>query len=352
MEAGQGAIALRVLIYEFVAGGGAFACNMKPEGPLLDEGRAMVEAVARDWAALPGTEVDLAWDSRLEPDRTLNVRFRFVDSEHEERELLDSSGEYDVTIVIAPELAHALLERVEWVEQAGGALLCPGTATVRVGADKLATEAALRYTPNNGSGRVCMIPSIPWDEFCKFDGSYRGNWIVKPRDGVGGERVVCVSSVEQACEIVTPDIRSTYLVQPYVPGRPASVSALGGPTPLILPPCTQSITWKNGSPIYRGGELLTDSDQIEMAHEAMRFALSKLPPFVGYLGVDLILTPDGPRIVEVNPRVTTSYVGIRAAIDESLADLTLRVAQGEEVPSPRVVRRVRYDTRGGVVPIH
>ncbi|HEV7279476.1 MAG TPA: ATP-grasp domain-containing protein [Pirellulaceae bacterium] len=343
---------MKVLIYEFVAGGGAFACNMTPEGPLLDEGRAMVEAVARDWAALPGAEVDLAWDSRLEPDRTLNVRFRFIDSEQEERDLLDSSGEYDVTIVIAPELAHALLERVQWVEQAGGALLCPGSATVSVGADKLATEAVLRSAGDNGSGRVCMIPSIPWDEFCKFEGSYRGNWVVKPRDGVGGERVICVGSVKQACEIVTPDIRSTYLVQPYVPGKPASVAALGGPTPVILPPSAQSIVWKKGAPLYGGGEILTDPDEIQMAHDAMRFALAKLPPFVGYLGVDLILTPDGPRIVEVNPRMTTSYVGARAAIDESLADLTLRVARGEAIPSPRVTRCVRYDTRGGVEPMN
>lgn len=343
---------MRVLIYEFVAGGGAFACNMAPEGPLLDEGRAMVEAVARDWAALPDVEVDLAWDRRLETDPTLDVNFRFVDSEQEERELLESSAEYDATIVIAPELAQALTERIEWVEQAGGSLLCPGSATVAVGADKLATEAALRNAEGNGSGRVGMIPSIPWEEFCEFDDSANGHWIVKPRDGVGGERVICVGSAKQACEIVTPEIRSAYLVQPYVPGKPASAAALGGPTPLILPPSAQAIVWKNGAPLYSGGEMLADPDEIEMAHDAMRFTLSRLPPFVGFLGIDLIFTPDGPRIVEVNPRVTTSYVGIRAAVEESLADLTLRVARGETVPPPRMKRRLRYDTRGGVVLMH
>lgn len=341
-------IALRILVYEFVAGGGAFAWGMGPEGPLLDEGRAMVEAVARDWAALDDVEVDLAWDCRLDADPSLDVQFRFVDGEREERELLESSADYDATILIAPELAQALRERTEWVEQAGGTLLCPGSETVRIGSDKLATEAALRSAGANGSGRVRMIPSIPWDEYCKLDGSMSGHWIVKPLDGVGGERVFRVGSVEQACEIVTPDIRTAYLVQPYVPGKAASVSALGGPSPLILPPCSQSIVWKGGAPIYGGGEILTDPVEIEMAKEAMRFALERLPPFVGYLGVDLILTPDGPRIVEVNPRTTTSYVGLRGAIDESLADLTRRVARGESVPCPRVMRQVSYDGRGSV----
>lgn len=339
---------MRILLYEFVAGGGAYAWGMGPEGPLLDEGRAMVEAVARDWAALPGVEVDLAWDSRLETDSALDVRFRFVQSEREERELLESSAGYDATILIAPELAQALTERTVWVEQAGGKLLCPGSEAVRVGACKLATEAALRPAAGNDAGRVRMIPSVPWEEFCQLDGSANGHWIVKPLDGVGGERVFRVGSVEQACEIVTPDIRSAYLVQPYIAGKPASVAALGGPTPLILPPCSQTIVWRHGAPIYRGGEILTDLEEIEMAREAMRYALQKLPPFVGYLGIDLILTPDGPRIVEVNPRTATSYVGLRAAIDESLADLTLRVARGETVPSPRVQRQVRYDGRGSV----
>lgn len=344
---------MRILLYEFVAGGGGYAWGMGPEGPLLDEGRAMVEAVARDWAALEDVEVDLAWDSRLETDPSLDVRFRFVDSEREERELLESASDYDATILIAPELANALRERTEWVERAGGTLLCPGSEAVAVGADKLATEVALRHVSGaprdaDGSARVCMIPSIPWDEFCNFDGSAHGHWVVKPLDGVGCERVLRVGSVEQACEIVTPDIRSSYLVQPYVPGKPASVAALGGPTPLILPPCSQAIAWRNGAPIYGGGEILTEPAEIEMAREAMRYALEKLPPFVGYLGIDLILTPDGPRIVEVNPRTTTSYVGIRAAIDESLADLTRRVARGEAVPCPLVKRHVRYDGRGSV----
>ena len=338
---------LRILIYEFVAGGGAYAWGMRPEGPLLDEGRAMVEALARDWAALSDVEVDLAWDRRLDHDASLDVRFRFVEGADEERELLGSAGEYDATIIVAPELACALEERIAWVEQADGKLLCPGGEAVAAGADKLATERALGF-PENGDLRVQPVRSYEWESFCELDPSTTGDWVVKPRDGVGCERVFRVGSVGQACEIVTEDIRSYYLVQPYVEGKPASVAALGGPSPLILPPCSQSVHWRGGQPVYRGGEILRDPAEIDAACDAMRFVLERFPSFVGYLGVDLLLTPDGPRIVEVNPRLTTSYVGIRAAIDESLADLTRRVAAGEALSSPRVVRPVRYDTRGAV----
>jgi predicted ATP-grasp superfamily ATP-dependent carboligase len=320
---------------------------MGPEGPLLDEGRAMIEAVARDWAALPDVEVDLAWDRRLAPDPTLDVRFRYVESAEQERQLLESAADYDAAIVLAPELACALIERTAWVEEAGGRLLCPGSAAVVIGSDKRATEAAL-CLEGDGDPRVQPICSYEWAQFCQQDPAMRGDWIVKPLDGVGGERVFRVGTVGQACEIVEEDIRDLYLVQPYVPGKAASVAALGGPSPLILPPCSQSIQWRRGQPFYGGGEILSDAAEIAAAQNAMRYVLERFPPFVGYLGIDLILTPEGPRIVEVNPRLTTSYVGIRAAIGESLADLTRRVAAGEVCSSPRVVRQVRYDGRGVV----
>jgi predicted ATP-grasp superfamily ATP-dependent carboligase len=42
-----------------------------------------------------------------------------------------------------------------------------------------------------------------------------------------------------------------------------------------------------------------------------------LPQPLGYLGVDLILGEDGNGavdcVVEINPRLTTSYVGLQAA---------------------------------------
>ncbi len=53
---------------------------------------------------------------------------------------------------------------------------------------------------------------------------------------------------------------------------------------------------------------------------------------MGYLGVDLILGDhdDGSRdfVIEINPRLTTSYVGLRAASRSNLAQAMLDVAGG------------------------
>ena len=39
-----------------------------------------------------------------------------------------------------------------------------------------------------------------------------------------------------------------------------------------------------------------------------------IPGLWGYAGVDLILTGNGPVVLEVNPRLTVSYAGLRSAL--------------------------------------
>jgi len=48
-----------------------------------------------------------------------------------------------------------------------------------------------------------------------------------------------------------------------------------------------------------------------------------LPGLWGYCGVDFIETAGGPMVVEVNPRLTTSYAGLRRAIGVNPAELVL-----------------------------
>ena len=61
-------------------------------------------------------------------------------------------------------------------------------------------------------------------------------------------------------------------------------------------------------------------------------AVAALRDPTGYLGIDLILgaAADGSEdvVIEVNPRLTTSYIGLRAATDANLAGLMLTIAAG------------------------
>ncbi|MBS7633086.1 ATP-grasp domain-containing protein, partial [Candidatus Bathyarchaeota archaeon] len=43
-------------------------------------------------------------------------------------------------------------------------------------------------------------------------------------------------------------------------------------------------------------------------------AVSIFKGFRGYLGIDVVLAKDKAYLIEINPRLTTSYVGLRKVI--------------------------------------
>ena len=55
-----------------------------------------------------------------------------------------------------------------------------------------------------------------------------------------------------------------------------------------------------------------------------------LPGLWGYFGVDLILSGGGPVVVDVNPRLTTSYAGLRPALGINAAGMVLAALRGDE----------------------
>jgi len=52
----------------------------------------------------------------------------------------------------------------------------------------------------------------------------------------------------------------------------------------------------------------------------------------GYIGVDMVLTNDEPVVIEVNPRLTTSYIGLRKVINFNLAQAIVNAVLKHELP--------------------
>ncbi len=90
----------------------------------------------------------------------------------------------------------------------------------------------------------------------------------------------------------------------------------------------------------------------ERATELAMRAISALPPLTGYAGVDLVLgdDPDGTAdvVIEVNPRLTTSYVGLRRAVQGGLVGPMLAAAKGETPPIEIDARPLAFDADGAV----
>jgi predicted ATP-grasp superfamily ATP-dependent carboligase len=175
-----------------------------------------------------------------------------------------------------------------------------------------------------------------------------GPLVRKPIDGAGSWHVCLTHRAELAAWL---DGSQDICVQAFCPGRPASVVGLcGGRQPELLPPCWQWLEPPTFA--YRGGEVIVAGELAERARRLASRALAALPATRGYVGVDLVLgePPDGSRdvVIEVNPRLTTSYVGLRQLATSNLAEAMWRLATGTTANVSCPPRPLQFDTAGRV----
>jgi predicted ATP-grasp superfamily ATP-dependent carboligase len=74
---------------------------------------------------------------------------------------------------------------------------------------------------------------------------------------------------------------------------------------------------------YLGSDLIEEVELEHRARSLVERAVQALPPARGYFGVDILLADDASgasdRIVEINPRLTSSYAVVRKVCSSSLA---------------------------------
>jgi predicted ATP-grasp superfamily ATP-dependent carboligase len=334
---------MHVFLYEWATGGGLVDEPGSAPASLLREGSAMIGALAADLLRIKGCRVVAMRDPRVLQLALPGCTIVDVHSRTSHREELERiSSKADATILIAPEFDDILLKASRWVAASGGRLFSPGPDFVRVAANKQRTcetlAAAGVPTP---LGRL-----LESDEPLPSNTSYPA--VLKPLNGAGSQDTYLVSSQYDA----PPAYAWARRLEQYIPGMAVSVAVLCGPGGCVtLAPCKQRIS-EDGRLRYLGGELPLPAGLAERATALAARAVAAMPPAVGYVGVDLVLgrEPDGSEdaVIEVNPRLTTSYVGLRAAATSNLAEAMCRIAQGESQPVEFSNRAIEFDPNGNV----
>lgn len=238
----------------------------------------------------------------------------------------------NLTLVIAPEFGGILEERCRWVKEAGGLLLGPAPEAVRLTSDKLTLA---RYLETSG----VRTPRTWIDPLQTRDRPFPQVW--KPRDGAGSIATIRVEQPEDVARqqgvMATFGWEGELIGQEWVEGRPASVAFLvgrSGGVPLL--PAWQTLS-EDGLMSYQGGELPIPEPFATRAISLAARAIRSVPNLLGYVGVDLILgtSAEGDRVIEINPRLTTSYVGLRALAQDNLAAMMVAFAEGGPEPEPQ-----------------
>jgi predicted ATP-grasp superfamily ATP-dependent carboligase len=220
-----------------------------------------------------------------------------------EGDLLERSRECDCFLLIAPD---ALLgQYIAALEKYCINLGCP-SSVARLCADKQETTEALLF---NG----IPAPRVVHEKGVKC--------VVKPRYGCGSEGIFISPS---------PVEREGYISTEYVEGEHLSVSLVGGTTMLPLTLNRQYITKFEEKGVryfgYDGNEVNIEHPARDAIFEVARRAGDMLG-CRGLFGVDIVYG-DRPYVVDVNPRPTTSVIGLSKVLDDNLADLILMARFG------------------------
>ncbi|HWB00422.1 MAG TPA: ATP-grasp domain-containing protein [Pirellulales bacterium] len=312
---------MRVFVYEWCTGGGLLGDTAPLPGAaaLLVEGSAMVDAVAADFAGLDGVEVVTIRDARLGPAVFANCSTISVDSSDAvQQAFLREAHAADWTIVIAPEIDGCLSRLARDAIAAGGKLLGPSPDCIDLASDKHALAEHL-------AGRGVRVPNgcfvLPGSE-CPAGIAFPA--VAKPRDGAGSQGIQILNDRSAA-------FQKPARVERLVPGIAASVAVLCGPTRLVaLEPCRQRVDSRDNFK-YHGGSLPLSHELADRARRLAQQAVSTLPAALGYLGVDLVLGNDrrgtDDYVIEINPRLTTSYIGLRQAAAQNIAAAMLAIAE-------------------------
>ena len=176
-----------------------------------------------------------------------------------------------------------------------------------------------------------------------------GRRIVKPVTGCGAQGVRLTDEGPGAGEFA----------QAYVEGETLSVSLVGsrvtgnvceyysGNPPLLLAVNRQEIAvGDDGRVRYLGGETPVHPDREEEIVEVAVRAMNILG-CQGYAGIDII-AGDRIYVVDVNPRPTTSLVGIAAVMEEEIADILVKASHGEAPAEVHLSGSVRFDKDGRI----
>ena len=228
------------------------------------------------------------------------------------------SKESDAGIVIAPD--EKLCELTEVVESNTVNLGCPSEC-VKICADKIQTTKIL-------AEKGIPVPGIVSEEEMRRDDTWKRVFVKKPRYGCGSENVFILNGKGNREDISFDD---NHIVTEFIQGENISSSVIAEDSfALPLTINKQFIRMEQERLIYEGGLV---PYLIERNAERKIMSISKkvvaMLDCKGYVGIDFVLGDDGTAyVVDVNPRPTTSIVGIARVLNYEVADLILRAKFG------------------------
>ncbi len=324
----------KIFVFEFASGGGFNRVDIPPS--LFNEGYAMLRTIIEDFFFL-GFQVTTLLDIRidflsqyLKADKIKLVR----KNDDYIKVYTDCLNECIYCFIIAPEFSKHLYKLTQIAKDLKKKILSIDLNGVWLGTSKLETYKYFLANKVN-TPKTYKVPLKGGEmdvDFIlqKFD-QFGSSIIMKPEDGAGSELLFHFTTKDQILQLFERpkaklDTARSYIVQEYIDGDDLSISIINRTNPektdamdqIILSLNAQNVQNldPNKDSLYLGG--FTPVENYKVLRNKFEKILKSmdLKSFQGYFGIDFIKKEDNSiYFIEINPRLTTSYIGIRNILD-------------------------------------
>ena len=333
--------ALRILIYEHVSSGGYSGESIPPS--LLCEGYAMLRGLTEDFKA-SGYEVTVLLDARiaaLHPPLNADCIVKIAGQEEADSSMDTAAKDADAVYVVAPEYNHVLKSIVEGIEARGPLSLNVQSLAIDRAADKSSLGVRAKSLGLNfPKTKTCSVIDVPENVAELIDDELGFPVVIKPSKGASCCGLSVVKTHKDVAgalaKVRSESTGDQAYIQEYVGGVPVSVSLVctgAEALPVSLNLQEIILAGPNAVSSYDGG---TIPFKHPLGVEAFSSAKSLVESFEGglhgYVGVDFVLSEDKATVIEVNPRLTTSYVGLRRVARFNVAQSILKALSKNELP--------------------
>jgi predicted ATP-grasp superfamily ATP-dependent carboligase len=229
---------------------------------------------------------------------------------------------------------------VELTEQTGKSSLNCESHAIGKASDKTVLYEVLQ---NLGVSPKTMILSVDHGlakikEIIKKELGYP--LVIKPADGVGCKGLSLVNQeIKLASAVAKINAESTckrFIAQEFIRGEAASVIVLStGKKAKAISLNKQNIILASPdeSSSYEGGVVPFEHWLKQEAFKIAEKVTEAFSDLKGYVGVDFVLTEHKSFVVDVNPRLTTSYVGLRKVAQFNVAEALVNAVLKGKLPA-------------------
>ncbi|HIP16863.1 MAG TPA: ATP-grasp domain-containing protein [Methanothermococcus okinawensis] len=285
---------MNILLFEYAMGS-----NEEVEPYILQEGKLMFERLLRDFLKSGfsiTTLLNKKYKNIYKSHKNLNIYFPENDPIMALKEIIDiENGNIDGVLIIAPENDGILYNLTRLIEKENILNLGSHSYGIKVAGNKYNTYQKIKDT-------VKVPKTLPLKKY-----------IIKEIDGCGGSNQLVFNE--------------KYIIQEYIEGNSYSTSFIVQED-RIYPLSLNRQCYKEGK--YLGGEININHPLKDKIIEESIKALKRIEGLNGYVGVDIMLDNEkNIYVLEVNPRITTSIVGLDIA--PSLSNLLVDNAHKKDL---------------------